>query len=119
MAASTETTWRIAGEEVGSCNCVWACPCQFNALPDKGYCEALIVEIGNTVECRTNAEKPLSLSEEQVFMAFSRVIRGFVKVGVVSAIFNYLFSGVSGRLLDAAPGALHASFVAFAGRASG
>ena len=35
--------WRIAGDEVGSCNCIWACPCQFNANPTHGNCEALIV----------------------------------------------------------------------------
>ena len=38
---TTKTEWRIIAEEVVSCNCVWSCPCQFSALPDKGYCEAL------------------------------------------------------------------------------
>ena len=44
MAATnpaTRTEWRIVGEEVGSCNCAWGCPCQFNSLPTTGYCEAL------------------------------------------------------------------------------
>jgi hypothetical protein len=36
------TPWRLTGRHAGSCNCIWACPCQFNALPDKGYCEALL-----------------------------------------------------------------------------
>jgi hypothetical protein len=36
------TKWRIAGEEVGSCNCSWGCPCQFNALPTHGRCEAAL-----------------------------------------------------------------------------
>jgi hypothetical protein len=36
------TPWRLTGHHAGSCNCIWACPCQFNALPDKGYCEALL-----------------------------------------------------------------------------
>jgi hypothetical protein len=31
--------WRVAGEEVGNCNCAWGCPCQFNALPTHGRCE--------------------------------------------------------------------------------
>jgi hypothetical protein len=35
------TKWRIAGEEVVSCNCAWGCPCQFNALPTTGRCEAI------------------------------------------------------------------------------
>jgi hypothetical protein len=38
------TDWRIAGEELGSCNCDWGCPCQFNALPTKGRCEAFIAQ---------------------------------------------------------------------------
>ena len=37
--AATKTSWRIAGEEVGGCNCAWGCPCQFNALPTHGRCE--------------------------------------------------------------------------------
>lgn len=43
MAVDTLTQWRIAGEEVASCNCDWGCPCQFNAVATKGRCEALIV----------------------------------------------------------------------------
>jgi hypothetical protein len=42
MAANGNTDWRIAGDEVGNCNCVWACPCQFDALPSEGHCEAMI-----------------------------------------------------------------------------
>jgi hypothetical protein len=40
--AKTKTDWRIAGEEAGGCNCAWGCPCQFNALPTHGWCEALV-----------------------------------------------------------------------------
>lgn len=42
MADTAKTPWRIAGEEVASCNCAWGCPCQFNALPTHGRCEALV-----------------------------------------------------------------------------
>src|SRR5919204_3129817 len=42
MEANGWTSWRIKGPQAASCNCVWACPCQFNALPDKGHCEALL-----------------------------------------------------------------------------
>lgn len=38
----TKTPWRIVAEEVGTCNCAWGCPCQFNALPTTGRCEALV-----------------------------------------------------------------------------
>ena len=41
MSTPAKTNWRIAGEEVASCNCAWGCPCQFNALPTHGRCEAL------------------------------------------------------------------------------
>lgn len=35
--------WEIHGRELASCNCVYACPCQFNARPDKGHCQAVVV----------------------------------------------------------------------------
>ena len=42
MSTREKTEWQISGEEVGSCNCDWGCPCQFNAPPTTGHCEALI-----------------------------------------------------------------------------
>ena len=42
MSTPSNTRWRIAGEEVGGCNCAWGCPCQFNALPTNGRCEAFV-----------------------------------------------------------------------------
>jgi len=42
MANPARTPWRIVGEEAAACNCAWGCPCQFNALPTHGRCEALI-----------------------------------------------------------------------------
>ncbi len=33
--------WTIKGLEFANCNCDWGCPCQFNALPTKGNCEAV------------------------------------------------------------------------------
>ena len=42
MSTALQTTWRIAGEEVASCNCDWGCPCQFNAVATTGRCEALL-----------------------------------------------------------------------------
>lgn len=36
------TPWRIKGENVSTCNCDWGCPCQFNARPTHGCCEALV-----------------------------------------------------------------------------
>ena len=35
------TPWEIEGRELINCNCSYGCPCQFSALPNKGYCEAM------------------------------------------------------------------------------
>ncbi|HEX2199895.1 MAG TPA: DUF1326 domain-containing protein [Burkholderiales bacterium] len=35
------TPWEIRGRELINCNCSYGCPCQFNALPTKGFCEAI------------------------------------------------------------------------------
>jgi hypothetical protein len=42
VSGNGQTSWRITGVHAGTCNCIWSCPCQFNALPDKGYCEAIL-----------------------------------------------------------------------------
>lgn len=34
------TPWEIKGFEFVNCNCAYGCPCQFNALPTHGNCEA-------------------------------------------------------------------------------
>ena len=39
MPVSVE--WEVKATEFANCNCVYACPCQFNALPDKGFCQAV------------------------------------------------------------------------------
>ena len=38
----SQTPWRIVADETVTCNCAWGCPCQFNALPTHGRCEALL-----------------------------------------------------------------------------
>ena len=45
----------MVGNEVGSCNCDWGCPCQFDALPTHGNCMAMIayqVDQGNFGDTR-------------------------------------------------------------------
>lgn len=37
----SEVTWSIEGREFVHCNCAYGCPCQFNALPTHGRCEAV------------------------------------------------------------------------------
>ena len=42
--------WEIQAVELASCNCAYGCPCQFNALPTYGNCEAAVgmhIERGN------------------------------------------------------------------------
>ena len=38
----TDTKWSIKGREFVHCNCAYGCPCQFNALPTHGNCEAVL-----------------------------------------------------------------------------
>ena len=35
------TPWEIQARELINCNCSYGCPCQFNALPTHGFCEAI------------------------------------------------------------------------------
>jgi hypothetical protein len=42
MAENGQTPWQIKGEEVGSCSCDWACPCQFEGDPTHGYCRVVV-----------------------------------------------------------------------------
>ncbi len=42
MAEDGQTQWQIKGEEVASCNCDWACPCQFEGDPTNGNCQVLV-----------------------------------------------------------------------------
>lgn len=37
----TYVDWRLQGPEIANCNCDWGCPCQFNALPTHGFCQAM------------------------------------------------------------------------------
>lgn len=36
-----DVKWQIRGLAFANCNCAWGCPCQFNALPTSGQCEAV------------------------------------------------------------------------------
>ena len=36
------SAWEIQGVEFANCNCDYGCPCQFNALPTHGTCEAAV-----------------------------------------------------------------------------
>lgn len=34
--------WEIQASEFANCNCAYGCPCQFNALPTHGHCQAVV-----------------------------------------------------------------------------
>ena len=36
------TPWELEADEFSSCNCNYGCPCQFNALPTYGDCQAVV-----------------------------------------------------------------------------
>ncbi len=38
----THVDWEIKAREFANCNCSYGCPCQFNALPTHGNCEAAV-----------------------------------------------------------------------------
>ncbi len=42
MADTNSPQWQIEVEYIQSCNCDYGCPCNFNALPTHGNCEALL-----------------------------------------------------------------------------
>jgi len=49
------TPWELKGREFINCTCDYGCNCQFNALPDKGYCHAvaaIIIEEGHHGDTR-------------------------------------------------------------------
>jgi hypothetical protein len=50
-----EMSWTIEGREFVHCNCAYGCPCQFNALPTHGNCQAVAaieIERGHHGETR-------------------------------------------------------------------
>ncbi len=38
----TDRHWTIKAREFTNCNCAYGCPCQFNALPTHGHCQAVV-----------------------------------------------------------------------------
>jgi len=42
MPNNSSSQWKMEAEYLQSCNCDYGCPCNFNALPTYGNCEALV-----------------------------------------------------------------------------
>ena len=38
----TQIDWMLKGKDFSHCNCAYGCPCQFNALPTHGHCQAVV-----------------------------------------------------------------------------
>lgn len=54
------TPWEIQGREIVNCNCAYGCPCQFNARPTHGHCEAagaILIEKGHFGDVRLDGLK--------------------------------------------------------------
>lgn len=50
-----DANWTIKGREFVNCNCAYGCPCQFNARPTQGSCQAVLgvdIESGHHGEVR-------------------------------------------------------------------
>jgi len=60
--ASTE--WVIKGSEFANCNCSYGCPCQFNASPTHGNCQAAgawEIEVGHFADVRLDGLRGAAL----------------------------------------------------------
>jgi hypothetical protein len=56
--------WSIAGKEFANCNCAYGCPCQFNALPTRGHCEAAAgyqIDVGRFGDVKLDGLRAVSL----------------------------------------------------------
>ncbi len=38
----TDVKWSVRALEFSNCSCTYGCPCQFNGLPNNGYCRAVV-----------------------------------------------------------------------------
>lgn len=60
------TPWELEITEFSSCNCNYGCPCQFNAPPTLGHCEAVVgleVKRGHFGETRLDGLRAVSIMQ--------------------------------------------------------
>lgn len=58
--------WEIEVTEFSSCNCNYGCPCQFNALPTYGNCEAVVgmeIERGHFGDARLDGLRAVAVMQ--------------------------------------------------------
>jgi hypothetical protein len=63
--------WRVRADEFANCNCSYGCPCQFNALPTHGFCEAAA---GWKIHEGHFADVPLAGLNTAFFVHFPRAV---------------------------------------------
>ena len=76
--------WEIKAREFGNCNCDYGCPCQFNALPTHGNCEAVVgfdIEEGHFGDLKSKDISPAKMSESA--SAFANTDGGELWIGIV------------------------------------
>jgi hypothetical protein len=60
------TPWEFKATEFSACNCAYGCPCQFNALPTYGNCEAMVgmqVHEGHFGDVRLDGLRAVSIMQ--------------------------------------------------------
>jgi len=60
----TRAKWEFEGREFTNCNCAYGCPCQFNALPTHGHCQAavgIVIDKGYHGEVRLDGLKVVGI----------------------------------------------------------
>ena len=89
-------------------------PERISALRFSNYCLGFLSFTAGPIqpypEFAEQQQTVVALSRADVSGALARVVKGFVKVGVASAILNYAFVTLSGRLLTSEGAAVSSSF---------
>ena len=86
MAVSVE--WEIKGTEFANYNCAYGCGCQFNALPDKGFCEAVAgyqIQQGNFGDVRLDGLRAAAIPRQRMYSRAARTPRQVPIASVLSA----------------------------------
>ena len=103
----TNVKWTIKAREFTNCNCAYGCPCQFNALPTHGNCQAVV---GMHIDQGYHGDTPLdNLSFAGIFSWPGPINEGggqaavFIEEGAAPAQREALLRILSGQ--DTEPGA--------------
>jgi hypothetical protein len=92
-------------KEFASCNCSWGCPCQFNALPTTGRCEAFVTcLISNGYFGNTRLDGVLFVRKTQWAFASANAFASFPASWLnLSKKGGSLIVGGSGAMINVSP----------------